>query len=38
VRRQHLWPNKRMAQQNNDVHDFYGIYEPGNWLYKVVEL
>jgi len=27
-----------MAQQNNDVHDFYGIYEPGNWLYKVVEL
>lgn len=27
-----------MAQQNKNVKDFYGIYEPGNWLYKVVEL
>ena len=28
--RQHLWPNKRMAQQNPNVRDFYGAYEPGN--------
>jgi hypothetical protein len=27
-----------MAQQNPNVHDFYGIYEPGNWLYKIVEM
>lgn len=27
-----------MAQANKNVKDFYGIYEPGNWLYKVVEL
>jgi hypothetical protein len=26
-----------MARQNPNVNDYYGIYEEGNWLYKIVE-
>lgn len=33
--RQHLWPNKRMAQQNPRVLDFYGAYEEGNVRIKL---
>lgn len=27
-----------MQRQNPDINDFYGIYEPGNWLYGISEL